>query len=311
MAAQSLGESISGGMVGLLIGDAVGVPYEFKSGAELPPMEQIDIVPPAGFRRSHPNAPTAAWSDDGAQAMCLLASLLEKKGLDATDFGQRLVAWLDSGYMAVGRVVFDVGNQTRRALSALRHGKTAEQVGLNTESYNGNGSLMRVLPLALFPYLSDEELVRDAAIQSTVTHPHVRSQVCCALYCLWARAELNGVAGSWNHATRTLRSLRGQDAAWMAELDDHIKPDAAPHGTGSGYVVECLNSARVALEEPTYERVIQRAVSLGHDTDTTAAVAGGIAGIRHGINGIPERWKEALAGRDLLDPLVTWLLASV
>ena len=118
MAAQNLGESISGGMVGLLIGDAVGVPYEFKSASELPPMELIDIVPPAGFQRSHPNAPKAAWSDDGAQAMCLLASLLEKKGLDTDDFGRRLLSWLDSGSMAVGRVVFDVGNQTRKALSA-------------------------------------------------------------------------------------------------------------------------------------------------------------------------------------------------
>ena len=77
------------------------------------------------------------------------------------------------------------------------------------------------------------------------------------------------------------------------------------------YVVDCLHSARLAVEEPTFQRVIQRAISLGDDTDTTAAVAGGIAGLKHGLNGIPAHWRDGLAGRSLVDPLAERLLASL
>jgi len=301
--------ALAGGLYGLLVGDAVGVPYEFRISADLPKPEQIEITPPRGFRRSHPRAPTGAWSDDGAQALCLLASLLQCDALDIADFSRRLVDWFDSGYMAVDGVVFDVGNQTSAALSDLRKGVSPEKSGLRGAEHNGNGSLMRVLPLALWHKGSDADLIRDAGRQSAVTHAHLRSQVSCALYCLWVRAELNGLSDSWGHATQTLRGLCANEVLWSEELEHHVCPDASPHGSGSGYVVDCLHSARLAAQEPTYERAIRRAVSLGNDTDTTAAVVGGIVGIRHGLEGIPRRWLSALSGRDVAEPLVQRLLA--
>jgi ADP-ribosylglycohydrolase len=304
-------DQVLGGLYGLLIGDAVGVPYEFSDASDLPPLELIDLSPPPGFRRAHPNAPRGAWSDDGAQALCLLASLLHCKGLDCDDLGRRLVNWWDWGYMAVDEVVFDIGGQTLAALSAVREGMPAEQAGPADERYNGNGSLMRVLPLALWHRGSDEELARDAARQSLVTHAHPRSQVCCALYCLWARATLRGDADPWRRATEIFRTLAASHPAWLDELETHVRPDAPPHGSGSGYVVDCLHSARVALEEPTFERTIQRAVAIGSDTDTTAAVAGGIAGLRYGLGAIPDRWKSGLAGRHLVEPLAEELVARL
>lgn len=296
-------ERLLGGLYGLLVGDAVGVPYEFHTPATLPPWEEIELTPPAEFRRAHTRAPAGAWSDDGAQALCLLASLLECRRLDADDLGRRFVAWRDTGYLAVDGVVFDVGVQTSTALAALRLGVPALRAGPSGERQNGNGSLMRVLPLALWHQGDDRELVRDAKLQSRITHGHPRSQLCCALYCLWARATLRGASDAWADATDTLRGLCG-DTEWGRELEEHVRPDAEATGTGSGYVVDCLHSARFALLEPTYERVVKRAISLGNDTDTTAAVAGGIAGLRHGLDGIPSRWLTALSGRDLLQPLV-------
>jgi len=303
-------ERLLGGLYGLLVGDAVGVPYEFHRPATLPAWDAIEIAPPVGFRRAHKVAPAGAWSDDGAQALCLLASLLEQRRLDVDDLGQRFVAWRDTGYLAVDGLVFDVGIQTTQALAALRAGVPALSAGPSGEQQNGNGSLMRVLPLALWHQGDDRELVRDAALQSRVTHGHPRSQVCCALYCLWARATLSGASDAWGAATETLRSLCHDNAAWSRELEEHVRPDDAPQGAGSGYVVDCLHSARLALLEPTYERVVKRAVSLGNDTDTTAAVAGGIAGLRDGLGGIPSRWLDALNGRDLVDPLAALLRAS-
>lgn len=302
---MDLRDALAGGVWGLLVGDALGVPYEFRPGL---PFERIDMPPPSDLERAHRRAPPQAWSDDGAHALCLLASLLDRGGLDLDDLGARLLRWNDSGYMAVGGVVFDVGIQTSAALNALRAGVPAERAGLSDERNNGNGSLMRVLPLALWHRGTDEELARDAARQSRVTHGHVRSQVCCALYCLWVRAALQGVDAPWEHATRRLRDLASHDADWISELDGHVRPEAKPSDWCQGYVVHCLDCARLAAAEPNFERVIRKAVSLGYDTDTTAAVAGGFAGVRHGLSGIPERWIAALPERGLVDPLVARLL---
>src|SRR5438128_1283621 len=139
-------ERIEGGLVGLLVGDALGVPYEFSSPEVLPPADLIEFEPPAGFLRAHAGTPSGTWSDDSAQALCLLASLLACGRFDADDFARRLLRWLDEGYLAVDNRVFDVGITTSRALSALRQGVSSLQAGPASESSNGNGSLMRVLP---------------------------------------------------------------------------------------------------------------------------------------------------------------------
>ena len=301
-------DAVAGGMWGLLVGDALGVPYEFQEGLDVLPPEMIDMPPPSGRERSHPDAPPQAWSDDGAHALCLLASLLECGRLDLEDLGRRLLRWLESGYLAVGGVVFDIGRQTHTALISLRRGVPADRAGPAGERDNGNGSLMRVLPLALWHRGTDAELVRDAARQSLVTHGHVRAQACCALYCLWVRATLRGEHDGWAVATRTLHELTADKPDWRFEVENHLRPHAAPFGKGSGYVVDCLGSARLATVEPTFERVIRKAVSLGDDTDTTAAVAGGLAGVRHGLSGVPQRWLTVLGGRQLAEPLIDRLV---
>jgi ADP-ribosylglycohydrolase len=288
----------------LLVGDALGVPYEFHPPHEIPPPEQIDYVPPAGFLRSHGHVPPGTWSDDGAQALCLLASLLDHGRLAPEDLGRRLLRWYDEGYMAVGGDVFDVGTQTERALRALRAGTPALEAGSSEERAQGNGSLMRVLPLALWHHGTDAELVADAQAQSRVTHGHPRVQVCCALYCLWARCALEEAADPWSEAVETMRELYPEGSSIRSELDAYIRPDEPPKGNGGGYVVDCLRSARWAVQTGSYEQVVKAAVALGNDTDTTACVAGGIAGVRDGVAAIPKRWRAGLRGRELLDPLL-------
>ncbi len=301
-------DRISGGLVGLLVGDAVGVPYEFHDPADLPAHDAIEIEPPTGFARAHGRVPPGTWSDDGAQALCLLASLLEHGHLDLADFSERLVRWYDQGYLAVDGVVFDVGVTTGRAIGALRGGARPERAGPAGADDNGNGSLMRALPLALWHRGTDDALVRDAQLQSRVTHGHLRSQVCCALYCLWARRMLEGSRGPWDAAVSALRGLYREDDEALRELEGSIRPDELIEGTGSGYVVDCLRSARLALGESTYLDVVRAAIKLGRDTDTTACVAGGIAGIRDGIDSIPIGWRNGLRGREIYEPLLQRLL---
>lgn len=303
---------IEGALVGALIGDALGVPYEFHARDQIPTRDLIEMTPPVGFRRAHARVPPATWSDDGAQALCLLASLLDCGRLDLDDLGRRFVAWYERGYLAVDDHVFDVGVQTSRAIRSLMGGVAAAVAGPADDRANGNGSLMRVLPLALWHRGDDEALVRDAHLQSTITHGHPRSQVCCALYCLWVRRILDEYPAPWADASDTLRSIYGEDDTLLGELEWQVRPDDPARGTGSGYVVDCLRSARWAFESAlTFEAIVKAAISLGNDTDTTACVAGGVAGAWVGVDGIPQRWRDALRGRSLLDPLLERLLARV
>jgi len=308
---SSIRNQIFGAIIGLCVGDALGVPYEFHGRDELPPKTSIEYTPPKGFNRAHVGVPPGTWSDDSAQALCLLASLIHCGKFDAADFAHRLVNWRDKGYMAVDAKVFDVGITTNHALSNIRSGVAPLSAGPSAESDNGNGSLMRVLPLALWHKGSDSELVRDARLQSRVTHGHLRSQLCCALYCLWARRTLENVSSPWNSAVESLKEILAPEPPALNELELSILTSNRTTVNGSGYVVDCLMSARWAMEQRTYEEVVLAAIALGNDTDTTASVAGGIAGVRGGLDEIPLRWREGLRDRAIVEDMSNELVAHL
>ncbi|MDM1763112.1 MULTISPECIES: ADP-ribosylglycohydrolase family protein [unclassified Acinetobacter] len=299
-------DRIKGAIYGLLIGDAVGVPYEFNLPEQLPSYDQIDMVSPLNFQKTYPNIPFGTWSDDGAQALCLLDSLLYKNQLDPEDFMNRMCNWYQHGYMAVDFQVFDVGVQTAESIRKYLQGVELDQVAKNDEHCNGNGSLMRVLPLAIWHTGTDAQLIQDAYAQSHVTHAHLRAKVCCALYCLWARSILNGlnIENAWYDAVAKLRNYFQDQPEDLAQLEFYIRPDELEKGNGSGYVVDCLKSARYALQQPTYQDVIKTAIALGRDTDTTACVAGGIAGLYFGFDAIPQVWIEQLRGKEMVELLL-------
>lgn len=289
------------GLWGLLVGDALGVPYEFHSADQIPAYEDIELEPPAGFDRSHAGVPAGTWSDDGAQALCLLDSLLQTGTLDLDDLAVRMLAWYDDGLWAVDDRGFDVGIQTASALRDYARRRDPRTSGLVNPDGQGNGALMRVLPLALWHTRDDAALVRDAGLQSLVTHGHVMNQVTCGFYCLWARRLLDGqeALAGWADALAWLRGHE-TDVDRLAAVE-RLALDEPPDG--SGYVVQSFRAARWLLARcSSYEETVRRAVALGNDTDTTACIAGGLAGITFG--GIPDRWLAALRGRDLVETLL-------
>ena len=305
-------QRVSGGLIGLLVGDALGVPYEFHPPESIPPTDLIEYTPPVGFQRAHVGVPPGTWSDDGAQALVLLDSLLACDGLDLAHFAGGLRRWLLEGFYAVNRSVFDIGAQTSTALNRLGAGIPPECSGLSDERHNGNGSLMRVLPLALWHRGDDRELMALAARQSLPTHGHPRSQVACALYCLWARVTLEEHPDPWSSAVSRFRHHGGLDLFPDAEVQRVLDPSNATSARGTGYVLDTLWSAKAAVEgAASFEACVRRAVMRGHDTDTTAAVAGGIAGMQYGHKGIPDRWLSLLRGRELYEPLLDKLLEYV
>ncbi|MFH1151133.1 MAG: ADP-ribosylglycohydrolase family protein [Actinomycetota bacterium] len=289
---MDLEERILGSIYGHLAGDALGVPYEFTPPGSLP--ARIDWTCGGAHGR-----PPGTWSDDGALMLCLLASLLESGGFDPNDAGGRFVRWFDEGYMSAGGDTFDWGRGTARAIQRLRSGIDPLQAGPGGENDNGNGSLMRILPVALWtsgePGAGRVSLSHEA---SGLTHGHPRSRVCCALYVLTAGSLLAGKAPgvAWDGALTTLRGIYRDERSWGAVyLDelDRVLAFGPPRGTG--YVVDCLASSIAALESADdYTSSGVAAVRFGNDTDTTAAVAGGLAGALYGVGSIPAEWREGL-----------------
>jgi ADP-ribosyl-[dinitrogen reductase] hydrolase len=301
-------QRIRAALYGALIGDALGVPYEFHAPAELPPKHQLEMTPPVGFRRAHQSVPIGTWSDDGALMLALMDSLATVRPLYLTDFAKRMLAWREQGKYTPDGEVFDVGNQTNIGLSRFAGGMAAAQSGPANVDDNGNGALMRVLPAA-FLADSDEEAVSIARQQGLPTHGHLWSQLACALYVLVVRRALENVP-----VTEAIR----QSHAWLqtnltvseAVVANKLQADRRP-GLGRGFVLDSLWSVFDCVEATsTFEDAVKAAVALGHDTDTTACIVGGLAGAMYGWEGIPERWVTALHGKDLVETLFAKALVN-
>ena len=303
----TLEERLAGAIWGHLVGDALGVPYEFG-----PPMDPREVR--FGARGTH-GQPPGTWSDDGALMLALLDSLLQV-GFDTTDQAQRALAWFRDGrYTPDGDGKFDFGGATSQAMANIQRGAPAEEAGPTHERAGGNGSLMRILPLALVGRdWSDEELVERAHRASRVTHGHPRPQVACALYVLVARGLLEGRLGRtlvMGEALLTLRGLYESDRFTPEHRAALADLETWPERQGRGSAWDAFWSAWDAFAEAdSYEEAIKRAVAYGNDTDTTAAIAGGLAGIHWGIGGIPADWLVGMRGRDIAEPLVERLVSG-
>ena len=305
-------DKIKGGLYGMLIGDAAGVPYEFKRPASIPkeaPLPNLDV--PEGYGRTYADVPTGTWSDDGAQALCLVSALMQppdthghgpsgQKLINA--LGRKLLDWRSQGYMTPDGKVFDIGIQTQTALEAI----VFNQPVYASVNSNGNGSLMRTLPIALF-YDDPTDIVCMAYHQSSVTHPHGWSMAACALYCLFARGLFTmDKYEAWDWAVEAAKKeIPFFDPEQGINSLDRILQGQHEEPTGSGFVVNSLWSALTAFfRNPSYEEVIRDAIQFGDDTDTTACIAGGLAGVFYGLDNIPDSFMVALKGRAMIDPMI-------
>ena len=280
-------QRLIGGLLGVIVGDAIGVPWEFQPANTAP-----RPTPAAGFESFQ--QPPGTWSDDGSMTLALLESLLEA-GWDLEDQGRRFLGWFDDAQYTATGVCFDSGIATTAALDRIRAGTPAARAGSDGDRSQSNGGLMRILPVALMGRdLSDAELVARAEAGTRVTHAHPRVVVASAIYVLVARALLRGetprTAIDW--AVATLGDLyagtperRELIASCLVHKD----------GLGQAYVADSLLSALTALEQgSSFRDVVELAISYGHDTDTTAAIAGGLAGIQYGAAAVPEEWMVAM-----------------
>lgn len=324
--------SAIGGIVGALVGDAVGVPYEFNPPQNIPSFDHIEPTPPSWFTRSHSGTPVGTWSDDGALLLALLEAGIH--GSNDSDtcirFGEHLVEWYVNGRFTPDGRVYDVGGTTVAAINAIRAGKSPLTAGKDDEYSNGNGSLMRSLPVAVLKARTGgDEDIQLAMRQSGVTHRHPLSQVCCAVYVRWLRylaalpphPEGSAVGDdlAFRAALRDVKLyIRRLKLSWHApELKVLKRAFNAPTRTpspkgklnGSGYVLDSLLTAQWCVSRTaSFKDCVRMAISFGNDTDTTACIAGGAAGVRYGLEGIPSPWQDAMQGKSVVAPLLAGVI---
>jgi ADP-ribosyl-[dinitrogen reductase] hydrolase len=297
---------IFGGLFGHAAGDALGVPAEFLDRGELKADPVTDMI---GWGTHY--QPPGTWSDDTSLTLCLAASLMEK-GCDLTDQAERFVRWRREGYMTPHGEVFDIGNATSVAVDRIEKGIPPAEAGGRGERDNGNGGLMRILPAALyFAFLPEDRLAGQVRDIVSVTHGHWISTAACVLYILTARNLFWGFSReqALRYASAAAERLfrdGGSAYSGAAELFEGILSGrflSLPEDEirSGGYVADTLSASLWCLfTTESYRECVLKAVSLGSDTDTTAAVAGGLAGIYYGYEGLPPEWAGILAEHDMI-----------
>ncbi len=294
----SFRERIQGGLWGAIVGDALGVPVEFTSREE----RKRDPVTDMRAYGTH-HQPAGTWSDDSSLLLCTVESLLH--GFDLHDMGQRFVRWYREGYWTPWGEVFDIGGTTRRAISRLEQGIEPEMAGDSDENSNGNGSLMRIIPIALrFADSPPEELLSYAHRVSSLTHRHPRSLIACGFYCLMVAELLKGSEPLDAYRRAVEIGLKTyakphyvhETAHFLKFLSGRIHELSEPDIGSSGYVVDTLEASTwCLLTSSSFEEAVLKAVNLGGDTDTTGCVTGGLAGCYYGVESIPTKWQEQIA----------------
>jgi ADP-ribosylglycohydrolase len=284
---------VLGGLFGLCVGDALGVPVEFVSRNTLKKNPVKDMI----AYGTH-NQPIGTWSDDSSLAFCLAESLCE--GFNLQDIADRFVKWLYEDYWTPHGKTFDVGNTTRIAISRLKEGVNPLEAGPNDEYSNGNGSLMRILPLAFYLEKKDRDRQFEITHQvSCLTHGHLRSQMACGIYIQFAINLLNGNTPklAYNNMKEATLKYYSRDPyqkelgnfARILESDISELPEVSIKS--SGYVIDTLEASLWSfLRSNTYMEAVLTAINLGGDTDTIGAVTGGIAGIYYDYKNIPKKW---------------------
>lgn len=292
-------------LIGLAVGDALGVPVEFESRESL-------VANPVTDMRAYGtySQPAGTWSDDSSLAFCLADSLTQDFNL--ADMAQKFVDWSQSRIWTPHGRVFDIGITTREAMEVLEdiliggdHDALEHLRYEADEMSNGNGSLMRILPL-LF-YLKQhpvEEWFEITWKVSALTHGHIRAAIACWYYLrfawhLWQSGDKRNAYLEVRTEAREL--FRKKNIAFSEQrifdrvVEHSISFLPASEISSSGYVMHSLEAAMwCVLRYNTYEETVLAAVNLGHDTDTTAAIAGGLAGILYGFDAIPSKWVNQL-----------------
>ena len=278
-----------GALIGLAVGDALGTTLEFKRPGTFAPVTDITGGGPFHLKPGQ-------WTDDTSMALCLAESLVEKNDFDAHDQMSRYLDWYQNGYLSSTGRCFDIGGTTRQALEKFKAtGKPMS--GSKHPSSAGNGSLMRLAPVAMFYAPSLARAQFFAAKSSRTTHAAKECVEACGLF---AGMLVLALAGEDKETILFENDVTGiSSEKLLAIARGEYKAKSAHQIRGNGYVVDALEAALWCFwTTDTFSAAVLAASNLGDDADTTAAICGQVAGAYYGQSGIPVPWVEKLYLKD-------------
>ncbi len=298
---------IKDGVFGHAIGDAMGVPVEFCIREKLLAHPVTKMI---GYG-SH-DVPAGTWSDDTSMEIATMDSMINQGGrINCEDIMMNFYYWLkDAKYTPYGEV-FDAGRTCIKSIINFSKGYDISECGQKDEYSNGNGSLMRILPIAYYCYynkLKEEEIFEVVKNVSSLTHAHEISVLGCYIYVNYIIKLLEGKDKfeSYNLIKLIDYSMFTEESleVYKRVLKEDIEKYSIDEIKSSGYVVDTLEASFwILLNASSFKEAIIGAINLGNDTDTIAAITGSMAGILYGYNSIPQEWLDKLAKRDYIEDL--------
>ena len=299
---------VKSSVLGFAVGDAFGVPVEFLSRNEI---RKLKINKMLG-NGSH-NVPAGSWSDDTSMIVATMDSIIRSNGeIDYEDIMKCFCDWLANAKYTSLDFTFGVGNIIFRSLIKFSKGIPALECGEKEFMDNGNGSLMRILPISLYCILnnlSEEETIEIVNNASKITHAHDISKMSCYIFTEFLRKiiETNDKKNAFQHILKlNYDKYYSEEAigAYKQLLDVNFPSIDDVQIKESGYVVDTLESVIYSiLNTETYVDAVTMAVNLGYDTDTVAGITGAIAGVIYGYDKIPKEWLTILKKRSYLEKI--------
>lgn len=305
------------GIMGVVVGDALGMPVQFLDREALKehPIKKME-------GNGTYNMPVGTWSDDSSMTLATLVSLQKEKKVDYQDIMERFLEWeLQGAYTPHGKA-FDQGITCIQAIVSYSKEPNYRTCGRTGEWANGNGALMRIMPVCLWAYekvtageWDNKQAIAHIHQVAALTHNHLRSHIACGMYYFMVKSILEregslreclqaGIDDTMEFYRADIRNLIELSYyARLVDLED-FKNCPEEEIKSSGYVVDTLEAVVWSLiNTSSLEAGLLKAVNLGSDTDTVGAIAGGLAALYYGYEGIPKEWLEVIVKRDWIESL--------
>ena len=314
--------AIKNSIISLILGDMMGTPVQFilrknlQEALEKQPINDLIL-------EAKPNIPFGSWSDDSSMTLCTMESIVEKSNIDLKNMIEYFCKWLYENYMTPFDKTFDVGMTTMQSLNKyIRTDRKVMNIvtpkGSTNIRSNGNGSLMRILPVSIYCYfknLSAKETFKIIDNVSSLTHAHAISVLGCYIYTLIVFDILDGK--SKDEIIANLKNIYNNEAIpdgyreWLNEYNDILNGNIINEDTenidSSGYVKSTLGVALWGFyNTKTVEDCIFRIIELGYDSDTNGAVGGSLSGLYYGLKGnlAEQYWVDKIIKKDMIYALI-------
>lgn len=292
-------EKIQNSILGFIVGDALGVPVEFKDKTSFKtPIN--DFVEGGRY-----NVPIGAWSDDSSLVLCLIETIIES-GLDYNVYSAKMIDWMFNNYMTPFGKAFGIGRSTFFAIGKLKSGISYLNSGEKTINSNGNGSLMRILPLVFYLYKKEDKF-KEVEICSSITHAHYISFIACSIFVEYFHCliDTNDKLKAYSLMQAKIKShYKSYDLSEFERiLNGEIYYIDGNKLSGLGYVVSTLEVVLYSfINGVSYEDCVLKAINFGNDTDTNAAITGSLAGYYY--NEVPNEWKRKIMKFEEINQLI-------